>query len=227
MAVPVVLSHYTGNVAGSLTPSVAAVNVPGGTVNPMIIICFNAANNAPFNSATWNGESFTLMAANPFSWYDKSAWLIPSSTGSHTLNMTVPFFGNNGVMAVIVLSGAVAVSKDADIVNQEPYDTFATATITTTADDSLVLDYGVLTNPFFSGAAPTVTQGGGQTLITTNTSGVSWLSQTTSYKSVTTAGTATTMTITSSMGTSQQGIEVFEILSQKPKSKINNYFLAL
>lgn len=216
MTAPTPLSSYTGNVAGSLNPTVASVNVPGGTVDPMIIVSFNAANNAAFNAATWNGESFTLMASNPSSWFDKSAWLIPTTTGSHTLTLTVPFFGNNGIISVTVFSGAKAVSKDADIVSSEPFDTFASATITTTQNDSLVFDYGVLTNPFFSGAAPTVTQGAGQTLLTTNNSGVSWMRQTTSYKTVATAGTPTTMTITSSMGTSQQGIEVFEIMSVLP-----------
>lgn len=215
MTAPSVINSYTGLVSGSLTPHVANVVVPGGTVNAMILVMFNAGNNAPMSAASWNGESFTMMATGFRGYYDSAAWLRPSSTGTHDVIVTVPFFSNNGGMAVWVLGGAVAVSANADLQYSNPFDTFASATLTTTANDSLVVDYCVNVNPTNTGSPPAATQGSGQTLVTNAISGLSWIRQTTSYKTVSTAGTPTTMTVTAPP-TNQMSIELFEVMSVVP-----------
>lgn len=221
---PTILSSYTGNVAGSLNPTILNVNVPVGTVDPMILVFFEAANNAQPTAAVWNGENFTVMASVN-TWFDRSLVLKPATTGSHTLTLTVPFFSNNGIISVWVLENAVGVSADVDVVGDSPNNTVATVTITTKSDNSLVAMYGAMISPFFSGAAPTITQGSGQTQQTTNNSGVSWMRQATSYKAVATKGTPTTMSMSSSMAAAQQSINAFEIFSVLPKTNAQGAFL--
>lgn len=219
MTAPNVINSYTAQVSGSLTPHVSSVVMPGGTTKPMIIVMFNAANNAPFSGATWNGENFTKMGTGTRGWYDSAAWLIPSTTGTFDVIVTVPFFSNNGVMSVWVLGGAAAVSKDADLQHSSYYDTTPmTISLTTTANDSLVVLYEANANDTFSGTAPTPTQGAGQTQVTNPLTGVSWLRQVTSYKSVATSGTATTMSISTASPNQQAELELFEILSVAPVS---------
>lgn len=210
MAVPILQHSYALADSNKISADVAGVTVDGGTVNPLIVVMHNGPVNGNMNGATWNGETFTMVPGiTAGAFWCAAAYLKPVSTGSHTLTATFPFFGNTFVLQVAVISGSVGVAT-----------TIATgadsSTLTTTADDSMVMDF------VMSNVNAVHTQGVGQTQIQSTPQSTYRMS--TSYKTVATSGTATTMSVSAAGATSWE-MNTLEILSKFPVSKASNMFL--